>query len=592
MRKITTNFIGILLCLTAIVTSQAQNTLRGTQNYSDNRYGDKRYTQVDWSMDYHFEMGSNNGSKAIIIVFTNPKVMVSANSKYKSGGLEYSKSDLGVSYWPGANQCSCGEINVTIDYEGKTYGAVGSQWGGGGKPYTGFVSFLSNMPNVDLTKFKVNTKEWFYNGAEDNELEKIIREKKYGKKDQNITTTTNTSNNSTTSSNGNSTTTNSGSSTSNSNNGTYQNSGAQNQTSNTASNQQLTQQQLDEQFYAKQKANTAAYDAKIADQTAINNFQKNYETGQQIGNVVVGLVNLFTPTPEQIARRQQQAADAQAVRDRQAAYEQYKAQQAIAEVNRLKADFKRDYLDKYLKDAEAGDENLRMILIYNDYLHMLPNKAAWIKEAVKNNNFDALNISGEILGLGQIMLGQLDQMMMPVKEKEQGRLLLLKKAANLGSTDAMIQLGIYYDRKDIGDSKSNNADTAYYWIEKAAELGCPKGAYCLGMIYRYNYTTSYKSPFYAKYKVKKDPDKAFYWFNKSISNMDRPLSLFAKYKVAFAGPVGDPFSSVFDYDTFKELGLMHKKGIGCPKNPKLAEEFMDMYCKTVKQGGYPNRYCD
>ena len=59
---------------------------------------------------------------------------------------------------------------------------------------------------------------------------------------------------------------------------------AKQQDNSTPAKQPLTQAQLDEQFFAKQKANRADYDARIAAVSKETNVQKAYELGQGISN--------------------------------------------------------------------------------------------------------------------------------------------------------------------------------------------------------------------------------------------------------------------------------------------------------------------
>ncbi len=196
----------------------------------------------------------------------------------------------------------------------------------------------------------------------------------------------------------NSNVTNSGYSNSNSNNGSDQNSETTNQTSNTANNQQLTQKQLDEQFITQQNANRAAYDVKIANQTTDNNFQKNYETGQQIGTVVEGLNDLFKPTPEQIQRDEEERIR--------------KKNEEAQQFERLNLYGQKFYIEKqkYLSTAEKGDEPTRIYLIKTllkyEYLcvcdleYDLPQMENWMQDQTKNEYLDVITLIGNRATVG------------------------------------------------------------------------------------------------------------------------------------------------------------------------------------------------
>lgn len=228
------------------------------------------------------------------------------------------------------------------------------------------------------------------------------------------------------------------------------------------------------------------------------------------------------------------------------------------------------FLNKYLSTAENGDEKSRMILVceiqsnafYKD--EMLPNLKNWTIKAANNKNFDAMNI----IGLKAKLLGKTKPDPFFGFTLKEG-LKMLEEAANMGSLDAMTQLGNYYDYKS-STYGGKDAEKAFYWFSKAAENGSPNGMYYLGMIYRYQ---SLDKSYGVKYKVTKNDSLAFKWFVKSVSNANYIESLFHKSNNSqpkFAG-------SYFEINSYKELSLMYKNGIGCEQNTAIANKLIEEY---------------
>ncbi|MGM5470889.1 hypothetical protein ACS386_11485 [Flavobacteriaceae bacterium LMO-SS05] len=71
----------------------------------------------------------------------------------------------------------------------------------------------------------------------------------------------------------------------------------------TTSNSATSSQPLD-----NYDPNTGLYSNPLAtyNSSGASEFQKNYETGQQIGTAIVGIVSLFSPSPEEQARRERE----------------------------------------------------------------------------------------------------------------------------------------------------------------------------------------------------------------------------------------------------------------------------------------------
>jgi TPR repeat protein len=272
----------------------------------------------------------------------------------------------------------------------------------------------------------------------------------------------------------------------------------------------------------------------------------------------------------------------------------------LAKLNEAKAReyYKIKYLGNYLKNAESGDEDTRMMLIAklqivetscskaNDYTNfcniqdLLPQKKEWLNQAEANNNFYALCTKASYIS----------------RENETNNIQLLEKAANLGSIDAMIILGDFYDQ--IPNKKNNeiyggkNAEKAFYWYSKAAENGCPKGMYYLGMIYKYGYSRQYGSGvspkgFNVKYdNIQKDLKTAAEWFTKSIMLKKHKESIYAqstREQLAILELDSKWVSaSIFDYEAYWELSQMYEKGIGVEKNKEIATELYQGYSTYKK----------
>ncbi len=127
--------------------------------------------------------------------------------------------------------------------------------------------------------------------------------------------------------------------------------------------------------------------------TEKNSFEQGLERGQQISEIATGLSDLFAPTPAQLQRQENAAKaaedNAKLLADRKKTAESH---------------FQTLYLNKYLSTAEAGNVTHRLTLIlaamyeysfcYCDMSSMLPDREIWLKEAIKNDNLNAIAIVG------------------------------------------------------------------------------------------------------------------------------------------------------------------------------------------------------
>ena len=318
------------------------------------------------------------------------------------------------------------------------------------------------------------------------------------------------------------------------------------------------------------------YDAKTGTYTnplttynssATTEFQKNYETGQQIGQLANDVVDIFSKSPERLAREEAQ-------RTANAAAYQNRIKEELAEDNKK---FRANYM--HLMDkAKKGDENTRMILYFaSGRLYSrrdVPEREKWLYQAFNNKNTDAY------LEVANLELE---------KNKNQSEYWsYINHAATLGSVDAMVKLAIYNDyTKKLGGNE--NAALALEWFEKAAEKGSPNAMYYLGMIYKYGITEDLNDGFgiknirrkmHVKYNVELNEKTALYWFEKSIQPEYVP-SIYAKEKNSF-GRYSHNITSYFIKNSYKELSLFYKEGKVVQKDKAKAKELIALFEGTTK----------
>ena len=285
--------------------------------------------------------------------------------------------------------------------------------------------------------------------------------------------------------------------------------------------------------------------------SAVDNFNKGYQQGQQIADVATGIADLFAPTPAQLQRRAAETAE----------YERLKKIKDNIVEKEKEERFGRLYYYPLIDKAKKGDDNAQMTLYYASYhlwcTEFVPLREEWLNRAYKNNNLDAI---------------------LEVSRKSKGRISMLENAAKLGSADAMVMLGEWFDTRNntVGSAfvGGGNPKTALYWYEKAAEKNDPKALYYLGMIYKYGITqdlsngNGFLKSLHVKYDVIIDEKIAFDYFLKALKN-ENNVSLYSR---------GDFSPSTgFDNNTFKELALMYKKGKVIEKDKEKAKELENNY---------------
>lgn len=328
---------------------------------------------------------------------------------------------------------------------------------------------------------------------------------------------------------------------------------------NTNSNNQSTQTNSKD----TQTNETKSYELKLSDigipennSSTTSDYQKNYETGQQLGELANNVVDIFSPSPEKIAR---QAEEVRLRKKREVEAEDY---------------FKRQ-LNQYLDSAKSGNESSRMILVCllqsnlawsRNFTNYIPDYKEWVFTASKNNNFDAMNI----LGWNSLNLRNDGSAINFGLNKTDG-VKLLEQAANLGSVDAMYILGLYYNQNKNcmygKDSGGGDPEKSLKWYRMAAENGNAQALYSLGMIYTYKEVWK-DMVCIVKFKVKKDYPLAADYFNESLKAQYKEDShFFRSFK-----DVRTTFNS-----SAYELYLKYKNGIGCEKNIELADKYYKIY---------------
>ena len=526
--------IAIGLIMTAAFTLQAQQ-LSGTQEYVNrSEYGGSRYSIINWSVNYRIFEEDNS----FYIELSNPKVTPSTSSQYGIPGNFYSKSDLGISTWPNTDPTAyIFSLNFTIKYPDGSSHEHNAEIN-----RKNFIDAKNKFKNTNATasSFRVTSVEkMMYNGGNDQKLNDLIAQKKVG-------------------------------SSNNSNNNNHINQPNINQTENSESKNTETKTTV-EQIPESYKGNPMTYNKNNSSST-VDNFSKNYQQGQQITEIATGIANLLTPTPGQTERRVHKEAQQEAGRRRQLEYE--------AEIVQGKKDkFTKDYLplmniaenakgkvnvaNNFIHYSEEV-ENARMTLYYASF-HLeqtdrVPKREEWFENAVADNNFDALMEKGSQINA--------------VTKNNEG-FPYIEKAAQLGSVDAMVRLGVYYDI--VKTFHGGNPNTALVWFTKAAAKGSPNAMYHLGMIYKYGRANEEKEG-YVQYDVNKDEKTAFEWFTKSIQT-DYKETLFAKADHYNWEPRRTYYKkySFIEEAAYKELAIMYRQGEVVAKDKQKAKELEKSY---------------
>lgn len=141
-----------------------------------------------------------------------------------------------------------------------------------------------------------------------------------------------------------------------------------------------------------------------------------------------------------------------------------------------------------------------------------------------------------------------------------------KKAAELGSTEAMCKIALMYNN---GDGMTRNTDSALYWYKLAADAGSVDAVFSVARSYENNYH---------------DYEKAFEWYTKAYEMGDDYAASFIGYLYYDGDGVEQDYSKALEwlqkgaienvYARFR-IGEMYYKGIGVEKDYGLAREWYE-----------------
>jgi len=206
---------------------------------------------------------------------------------------------------------------------------------------------------------------------------------------------------------------------------------------------------------------------------------------------------------------------------------------------------------------------------------LIPNEEEWISDAISNHSDNAILYKYA----KSLLIGNEDN------------LNKIKLIAEKGNIDAMLALAEHYNyKKNKSGFYGENPTEAMYWINKAAEKGCPRAFHYLGMIYKYGYTNEWLKDYIVRYNVKKDNLVSFDFFNKAENLFNYQPSAYGQFKMlteyyewrynfnleqSFEKDPGKG-TSTFTPLTYEELAKFYKKGVVVPKSESRAEELLKL----------------
>ena len=137
---------------------------------------------------------------------------------------------------------------------------------------------------------------------------------------------------------------------------------------------------------------------------SLTNYAASYAQGQQLAEVATGIIDLFTPSPEEKARREKLQLEEQ---QRAQAERERLERLRIENENKAKAEFE-DILKRYKNGANPNSHNYLVISIMDNYLSnkynldlsaMLPEWSNWMQAAIeREDNFATTVFAGKALG--------------------------------------------------------------------------------------------------------------------------------------------------------------------------------------------------
>lgn len=500
--------------------SSAQQKLSGAIG-PISRAGLSHYTHVNWEVSYKFEKRNDD----IYFVYYNPRVSVPSHASYATPQKTYTKGDLGLSAWPQTNlppaslnvQINCITPNGTTELIG-----VAISYASEGTYGTRVSAAKLGGKEIDLSAFKLTITKAYYSPQPIPELDNIINQKK----------TSNTTSANAPSSN-------------NLNNSQNTNSTATSRTQPVATGL---------------PANTSGNDP-LANYTPSNAYAGSTKTEVyiQAGATILGsLVEQVNANYEKKMARWQAESDANSKR----------IQAALEKRQQIK--FVTEFLP-LIEQAQKGDENVKMLLYFasNDLASTayVPQGEEWFNAALANNNTDALLhkanlVSGKVGHSGYNF---------------ENAIPYLKQAGALGSADAYVILGMYYDL-----SYNPGNESAIDYFKKAAELGSPNAMYYLGMIYKYGQTNDNKSlkKVFRKHNIVLDENISVDWFKKAYDvRKTFKQSLYSRSSVV-GGLYFYGGASLYLPDTYDQLKQLYTKG-------KVVKDLVKAAELTASYSGIP-----
>lgn len=540
--------ITICLFMVAVYSLNAQ-TLK-TSIFDDGVGTSAYFSKVDFEISYSIYIQNNE----IRIKWTNAKLKVPNDATYIALGTKasYTKVDLGISNWPQNINPSNLNFYVKGSYKGVPFAQyVGNKMGSlafDDSSVSGIDATDGGPASVTLSSIS-NAR---FNQGGNAQLEEIIKQKnKQKSQPANISTTT------------------------------TQNSGSSNtlSTSSTATAQySSTNKSITTSQTTTQIPSLESQYAKLGIPANTPTNTKQELTNQMVtqGSAVLGsLVDEMNVSLE----RREARLDAE--------YKSKISAESDAKTNKFKIEFL-----PLMVRAQKGDEEARMILFFaSDALekeYLVEERFQWLEEAIQNNNTDAIIFSARTL----------------LYSKENEAIPLLEKAANLGSSDAMLLLASWYDKKEYLYKSKNggeNEQKALEWYNKAAETGSPKAMFYLGVIYKYGRTLGYMRNNFGSYKTRikynipKNEKLAFDWFSRAYTLSNYKKTPYARAKIEYFTLISDFPINSFTPIVFEELAKIYKEGKVVPKDKEKAKEF-ETLAKSYKVSieneafGETNRY--
>lgn len=178
--------------------------------------------------------------------------------------------------------------------------------------------------------------------------------------------------------------------------------------------------------------------------SGLNEYSKNYAQGQQIAEVATGLVDLFTPSPEERARKEKARLEAE---QRAEEYRRLELKRKIENERNATQEFKTAYLDRFKSGSEEDKTNIVVYgmdnYIANKYSYdaspMVPEWKKWMLESINNNNkFTTTIFAGKALGFNY------NKFNYNIDISKEDAIKLLEKTAN-SDPEYLPFLGISYD---------------------------------------------------------------------------------------------------------------------------------------------------